>query len=710
MHARPSLARHLVLSRCCIGVSVVLAIAWPASAQLQAVPYASGLASPLEFVQDPSSPSVQYVVEQGGRIRVIQGGVLRPTPFLDVSGVISAGGERGLLGLAFPPDYAVSRRFFVNFTNTNGDTVVARFKRSTLDPFAADPLSRFDLRWRGGQRFIAQPFANHNGGHLAFGPDGYLYVALGDGGSGDDPLDNAQNPATLLGKILRIDVNVSDNDLNGYVVPGDNPFLDNDPIAAFGEIWAFGLRNPWKFTFDDPALSGTGAMLIADVGQSSFEEVDYQPPGVGGRNYGWRVREGAHPHIASSPAYLPLVDPIAEYTHAFGVSITGGFVYRGANLPRSYRGRYFFGDFGSGRVWSIALLPAGGGEVTASGLIEHTAEFGGLSTIGNISAFGVDAAGEIYIVSYSAGRIWKIVSAVPSPQPPPVSNFDGDNRTDVAVWRPSTGAWSWIRSSDQIAAGQPWGAGFAPYNDVPVPGDYDGDGKTDVAVWRGSTGVWYVIQSSNGGSVARQWGMPGDRPVTGDYDGDGRSDLAVWHPSTGLWDISLSATGSSISQPFGAGSAPYNDIPVPADYDGDGITDIAVWRPSLGTWFIIRSSDGATVMTQWGAGVAPYNDVPVPGDYDGDGKTDVAVWRSADGAWYVIRSSDGSVVATAWGAGSPPYNDVPVPADYDGDGKTDVAVWRPAEGFWYIVRSSDGAIEGRQLGAAGDIPLSRSPR
>src|SRR3954452_8043589 len=237
-----------------IAAGLLLAVAPSASAQLHVAPYVSGLSAPVEFVQDPTSQFVQFVVEQGGRIRVIDSGMLLATPFLDISGVISAGGERGLLGLAFAPDYGVSRRFFVNFTDPHGNTVVARFKRSVGNPLVADPASRFDLRWGGDTPFIVQPFPNHNGGHLAFGPDGFLYVGLGDGGSGDDPLNNAQRPDTLLGKLLRINVSVDDNDPEGYDVPADNPFVGGVPIPALPEIWAFGVRNPLKFTFDSPAL------------------------------------------------------------------------------------------------------------------------------------------------------------------------------------------------------------------------------------------------------------------------------------------------------------------------------------------------------------------------------------------------------------------------------------------------------------------------
>ena len=273
----------------------------------------SGLASPVAFVQDSTDPTVQYVVEQGGRIRVVQSGRLLLPDFLDLSRAISSGGERGLLGLAFPPDDASSGRFYVNFTNTSGDTVVARFKRSP-DRLTADPGSRFDLLWSTGERVIRQPYANHNGGNLAFGPDGFLYIGMGDGGGADDPGNRAQDPTTLLGKMLRIDVNVPDTDERGFRVPAGNPFLSGQPLGALPEIWDFGLRNPWRFSFDDPTLGGTGALVIGDVGQNWYEEIDYEPPGAGGRNYGWRLREGAHPRVTTlPPAFLPLIDPIIEY-------------------------------------------------------------------------------------------------------------------------------------------------------------------------------------------------------------------------------------------------------------------------------------------------------------------------------------------------------------------------------------------------------------
>jgi glucose/arabinose dehydrogenase len=391
-----------------------------AAAQLRTQVHASGFVLPLAFVQDPVDRTVQYVVEQGGRIRPIRNGNALGTDFLDLTGAVRSGGEQGLLGLAFAPDYATSGRFYVNFTNTAGHTVVARFRRSA-DPFVADPASRFDLRWGGpnAPALIEQPFANHNGGNLVFGPDGLLYIGLGDGGSGNDPEHRAQNPSELLGKMLRIDVNVPNNNPIGYQVPRDNPFVTGGPVAARPEIWSFGLRNPWRYSFDDPARGGSGALLIGDVGQGNWEEIDYEPRGRGGRNYGWRNREGAHDNVTSRPpAYLPLVDPIHEYSHNMGISITGGFVYRGQALGAANRGRYFFADL-SGKVWSLALtIDSATGEARASDVREHTAELSASGQLGNISSFGVDSDGELYIVGYSRGAILKIMAPPSAPAAP----------------------------------------------------------------------------------------------------------------------------------------------------------------------------------------------------------------------------------------------------------------------------------------------------
>jgi glucose/arabinose dehydrogenase len=409
-------------TRRAIALAVVLACVAVAEldAQLRLRTLATGFSSPIAAVQDPTDRNVQLIVQQDGHVRVLRGASVLSADFLDVSSSIVAGGEQGLLGLAFPPDASTSGRFFVNFTNRSGDTVVARFRRSS-SPLVADVASRFDLRWGGaaGPAFIAQPYANHNGGNLAFGSDGYLYVGLGDGGSGNDPEHRAQNPREYLGKMLRIDVNVADGDASGYQVPADNPFLRSGPPSTLPEIWAFGLRNPFRYSFDDTARGGTGALVIGDVGQDRWEEVDYEPRGRGGRNYGWRNREGAHDNVTSLPvAFQPLTDPIHEYDHSVGQCVIGGYVYRGTALPAAYRGRYFFADYVQGKVFSLALTIDANGEARASGVLEHTAEVGGFSQLGNISSFGVDADGELLLVSYSLGRVLKVIGPSAAPSAP----------------------------------------------------------------------------------------------------------------------------------------------------------------------------------------------------------------------------------------------------------------------------------------------------
>ena len=394
----------------------------PAVAELRATLVVGGLTRPVGFVQDPSDSTVQMVFEQAGRVRAIKGGVLQAADFVDLRSVVLSGGERGLLGLAFAPDYATNGRFFVCFTDRNGHIVISRLKRSAADPLRADPASRFDLVWPDGRRFVEHPFSNHNGGNLAFGPDRFLYVGMGDGGSGDDPQNHGQNPHSLLGKMLRLDVSVPDGDLKGYSLPSSNPYYGRSD--ALWEIWSFGLRNPWRWSFDDPARAGTGAIVIADVGQNRWEEINYEPAAAGGRNYGWRIREGAHNNVTSLPAFsAPLRDPMWEYSHSDGRSVTGGFVYRGRALGSQYVGRYFFADYVSNRVWSLRLtIDPVTKEAAADDPVEHTSEFGPAGR--SLSSFGVDAAGELHLVNHVGGAVYRIDAPpgqipAPDPTPPP---------------------------------------------------------------------------------------------------------------------------------------------------------------------------------------------------------------------------------------------------------------------------------------------------
>jgi glucose/arabinose dehydrogenase len=416
--------RHALRALATTSLIALLVCAETSAAGLRGTTVVTGLTGPTAFAQPPNDPTVWFVAQQNGLIWIVRSGVRQTTPFLDLSGLVNAVGEGGLLGIAFPLDYASSGRFYVSFTASSasghpaGSSVVARYRRSS-DPNLANPDSRFDLRWSTGLRHIVRTAGNHNGGCLAFGPDGYLYISLGDSGGGGDPSNSAQDPNDLRGKILRINVNVADADPDGFDIPTDNPFVDGSPIAALPEIWSFGLRNPWKFSFDNPALGGTGGMLIGDVGQNAFEEIDFEPAGRGGRNYGWSLREGAHDYSDSTPAsaaYLPVTEPVYDYGRSVGASVTGGYVYRGTKLFGA-RGRYFFADFISGRVWSFRLvIDSITREGSAQDVVEHTAELGGSSVLGNISGFGVDNAGELYILNFFAGTVVRI-EAVPPGMP-----------------------------------------------------------------------------------------------------------------------------------------------------------------------------------------------------------------------------------------------------------------------------------------------------
>ena len=330
----------------------------------------SGLQRPVDLQHAGDGSGRLFVVEKPGRIRIAQEYQLLDEPFLDITARVGDdGNEQGLLGLAFHPRYAENGLFYVNYTDNNGDTVIARY-RVTADPNIADPNSEAVLL------NVEQPFGNHNGGVLDFGPDGYLYAGLGDGGSAGDPLGNAQKLDTFLGKILRLDVD------NGepYAIPADNPFGN--------EIWAYGLRNPWRMSFDI-----SGDLFIGDVGQNQWEEIDVIPAGSpGGQNFGWNILEGTH-----SYAGVPqdgLVPPVAEYNHQQGCSVTGGYVYRGQ--MREWWGIYFYGDYCSGKVWGLV-------NVDGQWQTQVLYETGVL-----ITSFGVDEAGEVYIVT-DKGQVLRLI-------------------------------------------------------------------------------------------------------------------------------------------------------------------------------------------------------------------------------------------------------------------------------------------------------------
>jgi glucose/arabinose dehydrogenase len=349
-------------------------------ARLQEV--ASGLSFPLYLTAPAADVARLFIVEKTGAIRIIKEGALLEAPFLDLSAQVSIDSERGLLGLAFDPEYATNGRFVVHYTDLEGNTVLSRFQVSP-DPDLADPASEQVILT------AFQPFANHNGGQIAFGPDGLLYLGLGDGGASGDPDNRAQNLAEPLGSILRIDIRTGDP----YTVPADNPFLD----AGAPEIWSYGLRNPWRFSFD----RATGDLYIADVGQDQWEEIDVAPATQGGGrglNYGWRIMEGSHCFAVASCDQTGLTLPAFEYNHQEGCSVTGGYVYRGAAIP-ALQGHYFYGDFCQGWVRSFRY---------AAGEIVDETRWPTLAPGGSVVSFGEDASGELYVLSQD-GTVSRII-------------------------------------------------------------------------------------------------------------------------------------------------------------------------------------------------------------------------------------------------------------------------------------------------------------
>ncbi len=356
-----------------------------AAVSVQLQPVVTGLRQPLDVRAAPDGSDRLFVAEKGGVIRVAHAGQLNERPFIDLRGVVGASGsEQGLLGMVFHPRYAENGFFYVNYTDKNGDSVVARYQVSS-DPDVADPGTGSVVL------FQPQPFPNHNAGNLVFGPDGYLWIGWGDGGSGGDPRRNGQNGQAWLGKMLRIDVDSA----SPYAVPPDNPYVGSSDVLP--EIWAFGLRNPWRYSFD----AATGDLWIGDVGQGAWEEIDMVGAGSpGGLNFGWNVAEGNHCYNSRGCDLSPFVPAVAEYSHGQGdCAVVGGFVYRGAAFP-SLQGVYFYADDCSGRLWSLSQ--DGSGNWTSS-LLQNTSIA--------ISSFGEDQLHELYLTGLSDGTVYRVASA-----------------------------------------------------------------------------------------------------------------------------------------------------------------------------------------------------------------------------------------------------------------------------------------------------------
>jgi glucose/arabinose dehydrogenase len=639
-YRRSGVPHNLFMRRLlCLTVLVSTLVVFPVPSAGAAFPNDTGFTDTLiGSVASPTSVSFasggrMIVTTQGGSVRVFVNGVLQATPALNLT--VCSTGEQGLLGSAV----SASNEVFLYYTSSHDGDCWNRVSRFTLGANNLLTGEVILLDW------IPTPATNHNAGDLNLGPDGKLYVSVGDGGcrltgsgcGGNN--DNARSRLHLLGKILRLNTDGT--------VPADNPYAaastrrcghpagDTNPGSALlcSETWSWGLRNPFRFAF-----RSDGAMHINDVGQSAREEVDL---GAAGADYGWNCREGSIANPSLPGCTLPTAqEPIHDYDRSAGcISITGAAFVPPGRWPARYDNAYLFADFGCGKIF---LLDGSGVRDFATGL-------GSAVHL----EFGPDGA--LYYTNYTGGGQVRRIAYVPDPVP---GDFDGNRTTDLAVWRPGTGQW-FVRDQFTVS----WGLS----DDLPVAADYDGNGTVDVTVYRPSTRQWFIRNQAT-----HTFGIAGDIPVPADYNGNGTADIAVWRPSTGQWFVS--------------GQAPVSwglpdDIPVPADYDGNGTADIAVWRPSTGQWFI---SGQAAV--NWGLS----GDIPVPADYDGNGRTDIAVWRPSTGQWFVSGQTP-----VSWGL----PDDIPVPGNFDTSASDEMAVFRPSTGQWFVRN-----VVTASFGLTGDVP------
>ena len=637
----------------------------------------TGLILPVSIKNAGDGSGNLFIVEQVGRVLIYDGAQLLPNAFLDISSLVSTGSERGLLDIVFHPDYAANGFFYVNYTNLPGNTVVARYNRSA-DPQLADPSSETILLT------VSQPFANHNGGQLGFGPDGFLYIALGDGGvPGTSPANPAQDLSQLLGKILRIDINGGPP----YAIPADNPFAG--VAGARPEIWAYGLRNPWRFSFDRE----TGDLLVADVGQSRFEEVNFQAAASpGGENYGWPLMEGSSCFVPSTNCNDgSLTLPVVEYDHMLGnCSISGGYRHRGNNFPQ-LNGVYFYGDFCTGRIWGADTDI--NGDWFSKLLLDTTI---------SITTFGEDESGDVYLVAYNAGDLLRI-----KPVRTAFNDFDANSTSDLLAFNTTGGQTgvglmaAAVLQSANLVTTLDLAAGWT----LNATGDFNGDRTADLLLFNTTTGEVRMVLL-DGSTILSDTVViavppaPGLQPQgIGDIDGDGKSDILLFDPATtritGLLMDGASIVASGTIVNVGAPSDwRLNNT---GDFDGDGRDDLFIRNTSTGAMVVVPLNG---LMPSGGVVSLVLNlslgwDVVDTGDFNGDGNADLLVLNTTSGALgQVLLDGAGGVlsgvllftldIANDWSAVNA--------GDYDGDGDLDVLLFNTGTGEVNVLLLEDGVV------------------
>lgn len=604
---------------------------------LQPQPGASGLAFPTSVVH--AGDDRLFLTIRDGRIVIYSGGAVLPAPFLDIRSLVDTAGEGGLLSAAFHPRFAQNGFVFVNYTDkASFDTIIARYQVSAGNPNQADPASaRVLLR-------IDQPFTNHNGGQIQFGPDGHLYIGMGDGGGANDPDCRAQRGDTLLGKMLRIDVDQSVNSAPFYGIPADNPFRGSGGIPD--EVWASGFRNPWRFSFD----RSTGDLYVGDVGQGQREEISRQPANSnGGENYGWKVMEGTLCFSTSScPGSTPpcnspaLTMPILEYQNAgANCSVIGGYVYRGTGVPQ-LAGHYVFGDLCSGQIWAARQNGAGTWQVWTA------AEVGQ-----NLIAFGEDRRGELYVATSSA--LYRF-EAVAGPEEP-------EGADSVGLFDPANMS---FRIKPSLAPGPAditFTFGKRRKGWLPIAGDWNGDGRDTVGLWDRRSLTFHLKNSLSGGAddarpfirkVKATW-----LPLAGDWNGDGRDGIGFYDPDTGTFRFKNDpTTGRLMGLTVRIVEWQQGMLPLAGDWDGDGRDSVGLFDPDTNTFRLLNglSSGSSTVVYDFGDGATL---LPLVGDWDGDGIDTPGFYNVGSGE-FSLTGKTGTVTETVFQFGEPGRAAVPL--------------------------------------------------
>jgi glucose/arabinose dehydrogenase len=576
----------------------------------------------------PGAPRQVALALRDGRVVWWDGSRVLPEPLLDIRPLVGTEGEGGLLGIAFHLRFHQNGLFFVHYTDTAGDTQVVRYRTLPGNLDRADPASAVVFL------AVDQPFSNHNGGQIAFAADGYLYIGLGDGGAAGDPQCRAQRRDSLLGKILRLDVNRSAGG-RPYAIPPDNPFR-NGPFRP--EVWAVGLRNPWRFSFD----RATSNLWIADVGQGEREEIDVQPVLQGGVNWGWNPMEGSLCFGGNNcPDYVPscnspaLAAPLLEYGHDDGdCSVTGGYVYRGLASAR-LNGTYLFGDFCSGRIWGAALQ---GTRYVVRELRERARL---------LTTFGETSAGEIYLGT-ADGRLLELV-------------HDGIGQR-VGLYDPVLSQFHLKEANEPGPAETRFGFGRRRGGWLPLAGDWDGDGRDSVGFYDPARGLFRLrdLLSPGVAQYLFRFGPPnaGWLPVTGDWDGDRRDSIGVYDPSHSVFHLkSDPASGEpTTSVAFGPPGAGW--LPVAGQFDSDPGEEVGLYDP-VNAVFHLQTAAGERTQA-----FGPPNGgwLPLVGDWDGDGLDGIGLYDPAASRFHLNNLNGQPTASFQFGQGN--------------------AGWRPIAGNW----------------------------